>query len=102
LKLTAKKPPEEDSGNQSGECSQPFTLPTPDWKLAIHALFQSRFPHAGRWLKPNSNRTDATSTMRLGRGITSLISGSPYPVLHHPLRLLARRTLVRAGSKSAD
>jgi hypothetical protein len=50
LNFTAKKPPEEDSGNQSGECSKPFTLPTPDLKLAIHALFLSRFPHAGRWL----------------------------------------------------
>jgi hypothetical protein len=51
LKLTAKKPPEEDSGHQSGEPSKPFTLPTPDWKLAIHTLFLSRFPHASRWLK---------------------------------------------------
>jgi hypothetical protein len=75
LRFTAKKPPEEDSGNQSGECSQPFTLLTPDWKLAIHALFQSRFPHAGRWLKPNSKRTDAASNMRLGRGSASPISG---------------------------
>ncbi len=48
--LGAKKPPGEDSGSQSGEVYQPFTLPTPDWKLAIHALFLSRFPHAGRWL----------------------------------------------------
>jgi hypothetical protein len=51
LKLTAKKPPEEDSAGQSGERSKTFTLLTPDWKLAIHALFLSRFPHAGRWLK---------------------------------------------------
>jgi hypothetical protein len=34
LLFTAKKPPEEDSGNQSGVCFKPFTLPTPDWKLA--------------------------------------------------------------------
>jgi hypothetical protein len=28
--------PEEDPGNQVGELSHPFTLPTPEWKLAIH------------------------------------------------------------------
>jgi hypothetical protein len=38
LKFTARKPPEEDSGNQSGERSKTFTLLTPGWKLAIHAL----------------------------------------------------------------
>ena len=48
LKFTAKKPPEEDSGHQSGEYSKPFTLPTPDWKLAIHISLLSRSPHAGR------------------------------------------------------
>jgi hypothetical protein len=36
LTFTAKKPPEEDSGNQSGECPKPFTLPAPSWKLATH------------------------------------------------------------------
>jgi hypothetical protein len=30
----------------------------PDWKLTIHALFLSSSPHAGRWLKQNSKRTD--------------------------------------------
>jgi hypothetical protein len=30
LKFTARKPPEEDAGSQWGECSKPFTLPTPD------------------------------------------------------------------------
>jgi hypothetical protein len=29
LKFVAKKPPEEDSGPQSGERSKPLTLPTP-------------------------------------------------------------------------
>jgi hypothetical protein len=38
LKFTARKPPVEDSGSQSGERSKPFTLFTPGWKLAIHAL----------------------------------------------------------------
>jgi hypothetical protein len=51
LKFTAKKPPEEDPGHQSGNVLNPFTLPTPDWKLAIHSFLLSRLPHAGRWLK---------------------------------------------------
>jgi hypothetical protein len=29
LLFTAKKPPEEDSGNPSGDRSKPFTLTTP-------------------------------------------------------------------------
>jgi hypothetical protein len=36
-KFTAKKPPEEDSGNPSGEHLNPFTLFLPNWNLAIHA-----------------------------------------------------------------
>jgi hypothetical protein len=36
LNFTAKKPPGADSGPQSGESPKPFTLPTPDWLLAIH------------------------------------------------------------------
>jgi hypothetical protein len=38
LKFTARKPPGEDAGNRSGKSSKPFTLFTPGWKLAIHAL----------------------------------------------------------------
>jgi hypothetical protein len=41
LQFNAKKPPEVDCGNQSGECSQPFTLPTPDWMLALHDPFST-------------------------------------------------------------
>jgi hypothetical protein len=48
LKVTAKKPPEEDSGNQSGEHFKRFTLPTPHWKLAVHAGLLGRSPLAGR------------------------------------------------------
>jgi hypothetical protein len=51
LQFTAKKPPDEESGRQPGECSKPFTLLTPDWKLAVHAGLLNSFPHAGRWLK---------------------------------------------------
>jgi hypothetical protein len=46
-----KKPPEDDSGHPSGEPSKPFTLPTPHWKLAVHARSLGRYPHAGRWLE---------------------------------------------------
>jgi len=48
LQFTARKPPEEDSGIQSGDPSEPFTLRPPEWKLAIHAGFPRRFMHAGR------------------------------------------------------
>jgi hypothetical protein len=47
LQFTAKKPPDEESGRQPGECSQPFTLLTPDWKLAVHAGLLNSFSARG-------------------------------------------------------
>jgi hypothetical protein len=51
LQFTARKPPEADAGGQSGEGSEPFTLLTADWQLAVHAGLLNSFPRAGRWLK---------------------------------------------------
>src|SRR5208337_1148329 len=70
LLFTAKKPPEDDSGNQSGEPIKPFTLSTPHWKLALHARPLGRFPHAGRWLN------EAESAAR-GRTQDPLIAPAP-------------------------
>jgi hypothetical protein len=36
LPFTAKQPPEEDCGYQSGESFKPFILRTPIWKPATH------------------------------------------------------------------
>ena len=47
LQFTAKKPPDEESGSQSGECSQPLTLLPPDWKLAVHAGLLNSFSARG-------------------------------------------------------
>jgi hypothetical protein len=43
ISFTARKPSEVDSGSQSSERFQPFTLPTPSWMLALHDPFLTVF-----------------------------------------------------------
>jgi hypothetical protein len=77
LKLTAKKPPEEDPASPSGEGSKPFTLPTPHWKLTVHAELPGFSPHAGRWLEQKRvsgswwNRTPAYRSDSEGEQVES-------------------------------
>jgi hypothetical protein len=61
LKFTAKKKPDEDSESHLGECSDPFTLPTPEWKLAIHTHLSGPYPHAGLWLKRSQSAARSSS-----------------------------------------
>ena len=56
LERGTSKLPGEDCGIQSGECSQPVTLRASVRQPAVHALFLSRFLHAGRWLNEASQR----------------------------------------------
>ncbi len=46
LKFAARKSPEGDSGNQSGERSKHFSSFTPDCKLAIHGGLPGRSPRS--------------------------------------------------------
>jgi hypothetical protein len=55
LYSAARRVPEADTRSQSGERLKPRTLPTPGWKLAVHARFLGRFPRASSWLKKSES-----------------------------------------------